>query len=91
MILIKLPNGFRVVADYDIGRYKNKKGVVILGFLDTDKYPCLKTLKVSNRNIKDFKAFVEKKIKDKESEILSYKNQLDEFKNDIKSLGGLFK
>lgn len=86
MIIIQSGELFKIISSYDLNLYKNASKFKIIGHLKGD-YPSLKSLEVTKKSVPDFLDYLNKKIKEHNRLIHSYKIQLKAFKDDLSILG----
>lgn len=86
MIIIRSGEVFKIISCYDLNLYKHKDKFEIVGHLNGE-YPSLKSLEIKKKSVGEFIEYLDKKIKDHNRLIHSYKIQLKTFKKDLGMLG----
>lgn len=89
MIIIKTKKIYRLISDYELSFYLKNNDCVVMGKLKGD-YPSLKCSRNEDRTFKSCNEIIElfkKKIIAKQKTINDYETQLNNFLEDIKSMG----
>lgn len=89
MIIIKIGTIYKIISDQEISYYLDDNNCKVIGKLNGD-YPSLRCSRVSERsfkNINEISDLLKNKIIIKQKIIIGYEKQLNNFVDDLKSMG----